>query len=61
MSQKKKISIKPIHLMIGGKEKTSKKSKRESKKMIQSLFKPNKVKQELLEKIKKHQQKKKIK
>ena len=27
--------------------------------MIQSLFKPNKVKQELLEKIKKHQQKKK--
>ena len=59
MSQKKKISIKPIHLMIGGKEKTSKKSKRESKKMIQSLFKPNKVKQELLEKIKKHQKKKK--
>lgn len=45
--------------MVGGKEKTSKKSKRESKRMIQSLFKPNKVKQELLEKIKKHQQKKK--
>ena len=59
MSLKKKISIKPIHLMIGGKEKAEKKSKRHNKKMIQSLFKPNKVKQELLEKIKKHQQKKK--
>ena len=59
MSLKKKISIKPIHLMVGGKEKSTKKTKRESKKILQSLFKPNKVKQELLEKIKKHQQKKK--
>ena len=58
MSLKKKISIKPIHLIVGGKNKEKKKQKKTSKKMIQSLFKPNKVKQELLEKIKKHQQKK---
>ena len=58
MSLKKKISIKPIHLIVGGKEKAKKKQKKKRKKMIQSLFKPNKVKQELLEKIKKHQQKK---
>ena len=59
MSLKKKISIKPIHLIVGGKDKNAKKNKRESKKIMQSLFKPNKVKQELLEKIKKHQQRKK--
>ena len=57
MSLKKKISIKPIHLMLGGKKK-EKRTKKE-KKSITSLFKPNKVKQELLEKIKKHQQQKK--
>ena len=59
MSLKKKISIKPIHLIVGGKQKEKKKQKKKSKKMIQSLFKPNKVKQELLEKIKRHQQTKK--
>ena len=58
MSLKKKISIKPIHLMVGTPKKERKKAKRE-RKSINSLFKPNKVKQELLEKIKKHQQKKK--
>lgn len=59
MSLKKKISIKPIHLMIGGKDKAKKESKRGERKIIQSLFKPNQVKKELLEKIKRHQQKKK--
>ena len=58
MSLKKKISIKPIHLMVGTPKKERKKAKRE-RKSINSLFKPNKVKQELLERIKKHQQKKK--
>ena len=56
MSIKKKISIKPIHLMIGGKEK---KKKEKRNKTLESLFKPNKVKRELLEKIKRHQQEKK--
>lgn len=59
MSLKKKISIKPIHLMIGGKDKSKQNQKKSNRKVIQSLFKPNKVKQELLEKIKRHQQKKK--
>ena len=58
MSLKKKISIKPIHLMIGGKE-NKKKERKRNKKTIESLFKPNKVKRELLEKIKKHQLEKK--
>ena len=58
MSLKKKISIKPIHLMIGGKE-SKKKERKKNKKTLESLFKPNKVKRELLEKIKKHQQEKK--
>ena len=58
MSLKKKISIKPIHLMVGGKEK-KKKEKKKRNKTLESLFKPNKVKRELLEKIKKHQQQKK--
>tara|TARA_Y100000591_G_C21804051_1_gene683752 strand:+ start:286 stop:1128 length:843 start_codon:yes stop_codon:yes gene_type:complete len=57
MSLKKKISIKPIHLMVGSKK--EKKKKKREKKSIESLFKPNKVKKELLEKIKKHQQNKK--
>ena len=56
MSLKKKINIKPIHLMIGGKEK--KKGKKKRNKTLESLFKPNKVKRELLEKIKRHQQQK---
>ena len=58
MSLKKKINIKPIHLMIGTPKKGRKKAKRE-RKSINSLFKPNKVKKELLERIKKHQQNKK--
>tara|TARA_Y100001970_G_scaffold27641_1_gene33771 strand:- start:11923 stop:12798 length:876 start_codon:yes stop_codon:yes gene_type:complete len=58
MSLKKKISIKPIHLMVGGKKK-EKKEKRKRNKTLESLFKPNKVKRELLEKIKRHQQEKK--
>jgi hypothetical protein len=58
MSLKKKISIKPIHLMIGKPKKERRNAKRE-RKSINSLFKPNKVKQELLERIKKHQQNKK--
>jgi len=58
MSLKKKISIKPIHLMVGGAEKKRRTPNRKNKKMIQSLFKPNKVKKELLERIKKHQQNK---
>ena len=51
----KKISIKPIHL-ISGKKKTPK--NKSNKKLLKSLFKPNKIKRELLEKIKKHQQNK---
>lgn len=60
MSLKKKISIKPIHLMVGGKGKEKKKKERKKRnKTLESLFKPNKVKRELLEKIKRHQQEKK--
>ena len=58
MSLKKKINIKPIHLMIGVKEKKKKERKKRNK-TLESLFKPNKVKRELLEKIKRHQQEKK--
>ena len=44
--------------MIGVKEKKKKERKKRNK-SLESLFKPNKVKRELLEKIKRHQQEKK--
>ena len=59
MSLKKKISIKSIHMMGGSTPKKEKKRKKREKKALSSIFKPNKIKNELLEKIKRHQQKKK--
>ena len=44
--------------MVGGKQKKKKERKKRNK-TLESLFKPNKVKRELLEKIKRHQQEKK--
>tara|TARA_B100001142_G_scaffold328853_1_gene390124 strand:- start:990 stop:1901 length:912 start_codon:yes stop_codon:yes gene_type:complete len=57
MSLKKKIRIKSIHM--GGSTPKKEKRKKREKKALSSIFKPNKIKNELLEKIKRHQQKKK--
>lgn len=57
MSLKKKIRIKSIHM--GSSTPKKEKRKKREKKALSSIFKPNKIKNELLEKIKRHQQKKK--
>ena len=47
-------------MMGGSTPKKEKKRKKRQKKALSSIFKPNKIKNELLEKIKRHQQKKKL-